>query len=120
PAARTVSVERVEPDSPASAAGFKPGDVIELADDIAVRTSIDLERALLDRPAGVKVPVKVRRSGSVETLELGLLSAGQKAVPVPPAELAWKRLGLRVQPVGAEAVVKANAQLHGGLLVTEV
>jgi len=118
PATRTVSVERVEPDSPAAAAGFKPGDVVEQADDVAVRTSIDLERALLDRPSGARVPVRVRRSGSAENLEL-VLQAGAK-VTVPPAEVAWKRLGLRVQPVGAEAVAKANSQLHGGLLVTEV
>src|SRR5437868_10790409 len=81
PATRTVSVERVEPDSPAAAAGFKPGDVIEQADDVAVRTSIDLERALLDRPSGARVPVRVRRSGSAENLELVLQAGARVAVP---------------------------------------
>jgi serine protease Do len=118
PATRTVSVDRVELDSPASAAGFKPGDVLEQIDDVTVSTSIDLERALLDRPAGAKAAVRVRRSGSVENLDL-VLPAGVK-LPLSPADLAWKKLGLRVQSVGAEAVTKANAQLHGGLLVTEV
>jgi serine protease Do len=117
-ATRTVSVERVEPDSPGSAAGFKPGDVIEQVDDVTVYTSIDLERALLDKPAGAKAAVRVRRAGAAETLELVLQPAAK--APPAPAEVAWKRLGLRVQPVGAEAVAKANAQLHGGLLVTEV
>jgi serine protease Do len=41
-------------------------------------------------------------------------------VPLTPAELAWKRLGLRLLPVAADAVAKANPQLHGGMIVTEV
>jgi serine protease Do len=118
PATRTLSVERVEPDSPAAAAGFKPGDVIEQIDDVTVFTSIDLERALLDRPAGAKAVVRVRRAGSAETLEL-VSQPAAKAL-LPPGDQVWKKLGLRAQPVGADAVAKANPQLHGGLLVTEV
>ena len=44
-------------------AGFKTGDVIEQIDDVTVFTSIDLERGLLDKPAGAKIPVKVTRDG---------------------------------------------------------
>lgn len=117
-ATRTLTVERVEPESPAAAAGFKSGDVVEQVDDVTVFTSIDLERALLDKPAGAKAAVRVRRSGSAENLEL-VLQPGPK-VPPTPADQVWKKLGLRAQPVGAELVSKANSQLHGGLLVTEV
>src|SRR5207248_2412150 len=93
-------------------------DVIEQADEIPVATSIDLERGFLDKSAG-KVTVKVRRAGAVESLELAL-QGPVRAVAPAPADLAWKKLGLRFQPVGPEAVAKANPQLHGGLLVTEV
>jgi serine protease Do len=117
-ATRTVTVERVEPESPASAAGFKPGDVLEQIDDVTVFTSIDLERALLDRPSGSKAAVRVKRAGSSESLEL-VPQPGPK-LPATPADAVWKKLGVRVQPVGAETVTKANAQLHGGLLVSEV
>jgi serine protease Do len=65
------------------------------------------------------VAVRARRSGAAENLELVLQQSGAKP-PATPADQVWKKLGLRVQPVGAEAVNKANAQLHGGLLVTEV
>lgn len=116
---RSVAVEAVETGSPAAAAGFKAGDVIDRVDDVPVWTSIDLERGLLDKPAGAKLAVRVTRSGAaVEPLELAL-DSGPKA-PANPVEVAWKRLGIRVQPVAAEAVAKANPALRGGLLVTEV
>ena len=117
-ATRTVTVERVEPDSPAAAAGFKPGDVLEQIDDIAVVTSIDLERALLDRAVGSKAAVRVKRSGATENLEL--VSQPGPKLPVAAGDQVWKRLGVKAQPVAADAVAKANAQLHGGLLVTDV
>jgi serine protease Do len=116
-ARRIVRVESVEPNSPAAAAGFKIGDVIERVDETPVQTAIDLERGLLD--AAVKVPVKLSRGGEKMTLDLEL-AAMTKAAPLAPSELAWKRLGIKLAPVGADAVAKANPQLHGGLVVSEV
>jgi serine protease Do len=115
---RTVSVETVEPNSPAATAGFKTGDVVEQADDVTVVTSIDFERALLDKPAGQKIPVKVKRAGTATDLELTLVP-GPK-VPLAAGDAVWKRLGLKVAPVGADAVAKANPQLRGGLQVIDV
>lgn len=107
----------METGSPAAEAGFKVGDVIDRVNDTAIQTSIDVERGLLDAP--VKVPVKVTRAGEKVNVELEL-AAPVKVTSASPAELAWKRLGLKTAPVGAEAVAKANPQLHGGLMVTEV
>jgi serine protease Do len=121
-ARRSVSVAQVEPGSPAAAAGFKPGDVVERVDDIAVVTSIDFERGLLEKGAGQKVAVRVSRGpgrdGAATDLELVLQPAAK--VPLGAAEAVWKKLGVKVAPVGAEAVAKANPQLRGGLLVTDV
>lgn len=116
---RTVSVDGIEHNTPAAAGGFKPGDVIEQVDDIVVVTSIDVERALIDKPVGVKVPVKVRRAGAATELELVLQPGSRAAAPVPN-DVIWKRLGVRFQPVGADAVAPANKALHGGLLVLDV
>ncbi|MBN9118088.1 MAG: trypsin-like peptidase domain-containing protein [Planctomycetes bacterium] len=117
-AKRSVSVELVEANSPAAAAGFKAGDVVERADDVTVVTSIDFERALLDKSAGQKIPVRVKRGDAATDLEL-TLQPGAK-VPLTAADAVWKRLGLKVAPVGADAVAKANPQLRGGLQVVEV
>jgi len=114
---RIVRVDAVEAGSPAAAAGFKTGDVIDRFEDTAVFTSIDLERALIDAPA--KIAVKITRSSEKVALELEVGQA-VKAPVATPAETAWKRLGVKVQSVGADAVAKANPQLHGGLAIMEV
>ena len=115
-ALRILKVDSVETGSPAAAAGFKAGDVIERVNDTAIQTAIDLERGLLDAPA--KVAMKVNRGG--EKLDVVMELAAAKAVIATPADLTFKRLGMKVTPVGAEAVAKANPQLHGGLIVTDV
>jgi serine protease Do len=124
PARRAVVVEGIEPGSPAAVAGVKPGDVIEQVDDVSVITSIDLERGFLEKNAGAKVPLKVFRDKSSKDLELVLASASvvtsAKVVALAPVDLVWRKLGVKLNAVGAEAVAKANPQLHGGLLVTEV
>jgi len=118
-ALRSVSVEQVEANSPAATAGLKVGDVIEQIDDVTVITSIDFERGLLEKAAGQKIPVKVKRGGTaLNDLELVLQPAAK--VPLAAGDTVWKRLGMKVTPVGADAVAKANPQLRGGLLVTEV
>jgi serine protease Do len=120
-ARRAVVVEAVESNSPAADAGVKPGDVVERIDDIAVVTSIDIERAFLDRAAGGKLPIKVTRDKATVALDLSFQTvAARPAAAANPADLAWKKLGLKLQPVGADAVAKANPQLRGGVFVTEV
>ena len=120
---RSVSVDAVEPNSPAAAAGVRPGDTLLRIDDIDVVTTIDLERGLIGKTAGAKVSVKVRRAGASDTeltLQLDAVSLTANKVPATPAEQVWKRLGVKAVPVGPEAVAKANPQLHGGLVLTEV
>jgi serine protease Do len=117
-AKRAVVVEAVEPNTPAAEAGVKAGDVLERIEDVAVVTSIDVERAFLERPAAGKIPIKVTRDKTSVALDLSFQTAARPAAN--PTDLAWKKLGLKLQPVGADAVAKANPQLRGGLFVTEV
>jgi len=46
------------------------------------------------------------------------LEPGKPVIAV--AEVVWRRIGLKVQTIGSDAVGKANNQLHGGLLITEI
>lgn len=118
PVQRRLVVEAVEAGSPAAQAGVKAGDVLEQVADVSICTSIDLERSLLDRPAGANVTVKVRRGEQSHQLTMELTPA--RAVPLAPSDLIWRKLGVRLTPVAADSVSRANPQLRGGLLITEI
>ena len=118
PVVRSVSVERVEPAGPGVSGGFQRGDVIIRVADQHIATSLDFERALLDRPAGDKVSVLVHRDGSERQLELVLQALDRG--PAASGDLVWRKLGLRLQQGNTDAVTRVNAALHGGLTVTDV
>src|SRR5207247_1760234 len=83
-----------------------------------IHSGLELERALLDRPAGEHVPVLVQRKGTEQHLEL-VLQAGDRLLAAP-TELIWRKLGLKLAPVTGELVSRTSQQLHGGLAVVEV
>jgi serine protease Do len=115
---RSLVVERTEPGSPAARAGLKAGDVIVRAADLSVACSLDLERGLLDHVAGDTIPLVVRRKAAERHVDLTLQGneIGQTSNP----DLAWRKLGLRLQVANGELVSRANARLHGGLIVLDV
>jgi serine protease Do len=118
PVLRTVAVERTEPNGPGATGGFERGDVIVRVADQKVTTALEFERALLDHPAGDKVPVVVQRDGAEKTLELVLHTVERGGVATN--DVIWRKLGLRLQPAAVDAITRVNGQLHGGLMVTEV
>lgn len=115
--ARSVVVERVDPNGPAAKAGVQRGDVLLRVDDQDVITSLDLERALLEHALGDKIQVVVRRETEEKKAELVLESGKNIAQPV---DVAWRKLGVRLQPVAAETVVKNHPQLHGGMVIADL
>ncbi len=115
---RWLVVEGTEAGSPAARAGLQTGDVVVRVGDIHVFCSLDLERALLDRGAGEKVPMVVRRKGVEQRLELAL-QALERAQPAS-ADLIWRKLGVRLDPVGTESVSPSHRQLHGGLAIVDI
>jgi serine protease Do len=118
PLARWLVVERTEPASPAAGAGLKTGDVVLQVGGIRVSSGLDLERAMLDRNVGDGVPILIRRKGAEQRVQVVLQSA-ERATP-PPTDLVWRKLGVRLSAVNAEAVSRSNRQLHGGLAVMEL
>jgi serine protease Do len=126
PIRRWTVVERVEPGSPADKAGFMAGDVLDKAGEQKMICTLDLERAFLDRPLGEKVAIVARR-GATSKGEGGAEIRGELALRGPdkapaalPVDLVWKKLGVKVLPAPIDQVVKANPQLHGGMLITDV
>jgi serine protease Do len=113
-----VVVEAVHRESPAATVGVRAGDLITRIADVPVVRQLDIERALLGRKAGERVPVTVVRAGAEERIDLPLAAMRSDAVPLE--DRCWQELGLRIQPVPAAKVQKLQARYRGGLLVTEV
>jgi serine protease Do len=117
---RDAVVDRAEPDAAAARSGLRRGDVLLKVGDVAVSNSLDVERGLLDRPAGDRVPVLLRRGGQEQTVELTLDAPRTAATTAGAGDLAWRRLGLRLTGISPDGVTRVNTQLHGGLLVADV
>jgi serine protease Do len=113
PVRRWAVVTAVEPDSPAAAAGLKPGDVLKQVNDLAVNTSIDVERALWDT---VGRPVAVKLGRDAADTEVSLTLSG----PLSAGDVVARRLGGQLYPVPAGSVTQADRQLRGGLMVQHV
>jgi serine protease Do len=124
PVKRWAVIDRVEPGSPAEAAGFKAADVLERVGDVQVRCAMDVERAFLEQLPGAKTEIVARRSRD-EVKAAVALKAAPRTVPgvtvsIGGGDPVWKRLGLKVDAVSADHVVGVNKDLHGGLLITDV
>ena len=114
---RTVIIDRV--DGPASSAGLRTGDELLQVADQRVNNSMDVERALIDRFGGERIPVVVRRSGKEERIEISLLSNERPRTPVT-GDAVWTRLGLQLSPVASDVVARVKRELRGGLEVMAV
>src|SRR5207249_4557911 len=88
--ARSLVVEKPDPASPAERAGLQHGDLVVQIADARVNCGLDLERAMLDRPAGEHVPVVVRRSGTEQRLDLVLQTVERTLAA--PTDLIWRKL----------------------------
>ena len=120
---RRVILREVQPNSPAEAAGFRPGDQIVRIGDLAVSNTLDVERALLDAQPGQPIAVVMRRDGREQALPIDVRSLGRNgAAPANPDAVnqVWRALGLKVTPVDSGYVAAASPQLHGGLYIESV
>jgi serine protease Do len=115
---RSVVLEQAEPSGPAARAGLQSGDVLVQVGAVRVASGLDVERGFLEKAAGDRVPVVVRRGGGEKRFDL-VLQTAERAAPAS-AEVIWTKLGVRFRPVSSARVTRVNGKLHGGLLVTAV
>jgi serine protease Do len=114
---REVVIEQLEEGAEKNG-GMQVGDVVVAVGDTAVSSSLDLERALLERSPGDHVPMTLRRKGSEQKTEL-VLRTPEKREP-SPRDLVWRKLGLRLKTIDPELVTRSSPQLRGGLAILEV
>jgi len=99
-------VNGVEPDSPASKAGMKPGDVILKFNGHSVEDSADLQRVVGATKPGTSVGVDIWRDGAGKTLTLAVgeldqpatgRAAEREAKPKKTSGSALSRFGITVR-----------------------
>ena len=120
---RHVIVSDVEHGSPAEAAGFKPGDELLRVGDLAVASSLDLERGMLDVRPGRPAKLAIRRGGAEITvpLDVRIATGGvTSSAPVDPDDVVWRLLGIKTQPVSPDQVASISPKLRGGLYIQSV
>lgn len=115
---RGAFVEAVQRQSPAESIGVREGDRITQINGVTVLHQLDVERALLGRRIGERVPVTVVRAGAEERIEMSLAASRREGLPI--GDRCWREIGLRLDPLQPAAVQKLQARYRGGLLVTEV
>jgi serine protease Do len=124
PVKRWAVVDRVEAGSPAEQAGFQAGDVVEKVGDVPVKCALDVERAYLEQAPGTKMELVIRRGREELKGAVALRAPGRPvpgiAVAAGGGDVVWRRLGVRVDAVAAEAVTRVNRDLRGGLAITDV
>jgi len=114
---REVVIEQLEEGGEKNS-GVQVGDVVVAVGDTTVSSSLDLERALLERAPGDHVPVTVRRKGAEQKTELVLRTPEKRETS--PRDLVWRKLGLRLKTIDPELVTRSSPQLRGGLAILEV
>jgi serine protease Do len=116
-------VSKVLPDSPASAAGFKPGDVIVKFNNRPIDISAELPPLVGTAPVGEKTPVEVIRAGGRKTLqvEIGELP-GDDEVQLANAPKAKQNLNKRLKLSVRDLTntERDGSDVSGGVIVDRV
>jgi len=109
-------VGTVEPDSPASKAGFKSGDVIRKIDGDVVADSTDVTSRIGNMAPGTRTNIEVFRDGKTVTLAttIGTLDDEKVASNSPDKAQGGGKLGLAARPLTPDEKSEVG---HDGLVV---
>jgi serine protease Do len=133
--AGAVTVARIDRESPAQMGGLQRGDELRQIGTLAIERPLDIERALLGRRVGERVPVLVKRGGQEVSLDLTIAakpgrnreiasSAPPRPRDVEPTDqfqqATWEIFGLILEPEPASTLRGRGLPLDGGMRVVAV
>lgn len=114
-----LDVRVLEPGGPGALAGLSPGDRLLRIGPVEVQHVHDLERAMIGRGPGDRVPVHFVRGS--QPLDVTMVLGPADPATESPADFVWRRLGARLAAEEAGgALPKVSEQLRGGLRIIEV
>jgi serine protease Do len=118
---RGVLVSDVMPESPAAAAGFKPGDIILEFEGKKLQQASDLTLAASMAGVGKNVSMVVLRNGKSEAKSIKLGAFPQTDTsPTPPAATGKEGLGLQLMDITPELRQRLDLPPGAGVLVRAV
>lgn len=137
PRQRYLQVVGCESGSPAATAGLQENDIVVQVGSLRIEDGVDLERSLLQVPAGKSVPVVVTRGGSPLTLTLSParfegrtasiarrpINSGKTRAVIPEDSISgrsWRLLGLKLAPTTDVESRLVRERYNGGMRIVDV
>ena len=108
-------IDEIRPDSPAAKLGLEAGDVISRINDQKVVRCLDLQCALVDRPAESTLTLDIDQPNGPRTVQLVLEKNTQSI-----SRIGWNSLGVTVAPVTEGEMANRHPNYRRGLRVIEV
>ena len=119
-----VTVARIDRDSPAQSGGLKRGDELRQIGTTSIERPLDVERALLGRHIGDRVPVLVKRDGREMSLDLIVAAKPGRNREAEPAgtfqQATWEAFGLVLAAEAGSTLRDRGLPLDGGMRVVSV
>src|SRR5262249_49249713 len=116
-----VLISDVIPESPASKAGLKPGDILLEFDGKKVEAPADLQRTVGLAQPGQNDKMKVWRDQGEKTIDIKIGEApDEKEAQQRPARATPSSLGLEVRPITPDLARQLNLKSTDGVIVARV
>jgi serine protease Do len=118
-----VLVSDITPNSPAEAAGVKPGDVIVMYNDVKITSLFDLPKMVAETPIDSKISLEVIRNGVDIKLWTKIISEDEVAKIEKQKDILVRHakiLGFYVAQNNSDLAKEFSLKQDSGVLVTEV
>ena len=124
-----VTIARLDRKSPAERSGLQRGDQLQRIGKTSIHRPLDVERALLGRGSGERVPLIVRRGDETLKLDLRLANRSHKrsrgttrqlSSAIALQQASWDTLGLKLEVEPLDSFQELEVPYRGGMRVVSV